>query len=68
MNRLDGVRVQFERGWGLIRESITEPKLTLRFEGETLSDLREVMAHFLEPVPELYVEVLKETKRYVRGI
>ena len=68
VERLDGVRVQFERGWGLVRESITEPKLTLRFEGETPSDLHDVMAHFLEPVPELYTEVLKETKRYVRGI
>lgn len=67
VERLDGVRVQFERGWGLIRESITEPKLTLRFEGETLSDLREVMEGFLEPVPTLRTKVLKEAERYVGG-
>lgn len=35
---VDGVRIRFERGWGLIRASNTEPVLSLRFEGETEAD------------------------------
>lgn len=35
---VDGVRVQFERGWGILRASNTEPVLSLRFEGQTEGD------------------------------
>jgi phosphomannomutase/phosphoglucomutase len=35
---VDGVRIKFERGWGIIRASNTEPALSLRFEGETQAD------------------------------
>lgn len=35
VNDVDGVRIKFERGWGIIRASNTEPVLSLRFEGET---------------------------------
>jgi phosphomannomutase/phosphoglucomutase len=32
---IDGVRVLFPDGWGLVRASNTNPYLTLRFEGRT---------------------------------
>ena len=32
---VDGVRVLFDRGWGLVRASNTQPVLVLRFEAET---------------------------------
>ena len=32
---IDGVRVQFDEGWGLIRASNTQPALVLRFEAMT---------------------------------
>jgi phosphomannomutase/phosphoglucomutase len=32
---IDGVRAVFEKGWGLIRASNTQPVLVMRFEGET---------------------------------
>jgi len=32
---VDGVRVLFDRGWGLVRASNTQPALVLRFEAET---------------------------------
>ncbi|MEP7292840.1 MAG: phosphomannomutase/phosphoglucomutase, partial [Chloroflexota bacterium] len=35
---IDGVRVRFEHGWGLLRASNTEPVLSMRFEGETDAD------------------------------
>jgi len=53
VSRLDGVRVTFEGGWGLARMSVTEPIMTLRFEGKDRTSLRQVMAAFLAPAPEL---------------
>lgn len=38
---VDGIRVRFPRGWGLLRASNTEPVLSLRFEGETEADALE---------------------------
>ncbi|MEM9952692.1 MAG: phosphomannomutase/phosphoglucomutase [Chloroflexota bacterium] len=35
---LDGIRAQFENGWAIIRESNTEPVLSIRIEGKTLDD------------------------------
>ncbi len=35
---IDGIRVRFDRGWGLLRASNTEPVLSMRFEGETEAD------------------------------
>jgi len=32
---VDGVRVHFERGWGLLRASNTQPVLVMRFEAPT---------------------------------
>lgn len=36
---LDGVRLVWDHGWLLARKSITEPKITIRWEGETVEDL-----------------------------
>lgn len=41
INDVDGIRITFERGWGLLRASNTEPVLSLRFEGETEADALE---------------------------
>jgi len=32
---IDGIRVDFSKGWGLVRASNTSPAITLRFEAET---------------------------------
>jgi len=39
---VDGARIQFEDGWGLVRASNTEPALILRFEAKTKEKLREI--------------------------
>ncbi len=39
---VDGVRVVFPDGWGLIRASNTQPVLVLRFEAETQERLQEI--------------------------
>ena len=41
---LDGVRVRFPEGWGLIRASNTQPALVLRFEAQTIAKLNEYRA------------------------
>jgi phosphomannomutase/phosphoglucomutase len=41
---VDGVRVQFPEGWGLIRASNTQPALVLRFEAKSTQKLNEYRA------------------------
>ena len=41
---IDGVRVEFEGGWGLVRASNTQSILVLRFEAETKARLAEIQA------------------------
>ena len=41
---IDGVRVQFPEGWGLIRASNTQPALVLRFEARSAEKLTEYRA------------------------
>jgi phosphomannomutase/phosphoglucomutase len=41
---IDGVRVLFERGWGLVRASNTQPVLVLRFEAQEESLLEKYRA------------------------
>ena len=42
----DGVRVEFEDGWGLVRASNTSPVLTLRFEADNQAALERVQGRF----------------------
>ena len=44
---MDGLRVNFQDGWGLLRASNTTPKLVLRFEAETLERMLEIQSLFL---------------------
>ena len=41
---IDGIRVVFEDGWGLIRASNTQPALVLRFEASTEKRLETIRA------------------------
>lgn len=43
---LDGLRVEFTEGWGLVRASNTTPSLTFRFEAESEVALNEVQQQF----------------------
>ena len=50
---VDGVRVEFDDGWGLIRASNTQPVLVLRFEAvseKRLEEIRELVESRLEEV------------------
>ncbi len=43
---IDGVRVEFEHGWGLVRASNTTPCLVARFEAVDVEKLNEIQALF----------------------
>jgi len=47
MNTIDGVRVEFDDGWALVRASNTGPDLTARFEGNTEERMQEIKAEFM---------------------
>jgi phosphomannomutase len=47
---IDGVRVDFGDGWGLVRASNTEPALTTRFEAVTIARAEEIRNLMLEQV------------------
>lgn len=49
---IDGIKVQFEDGWALIRPSVTEPLITLRFEARTSERLEEIKRMFIPLVRE----------------
>ena len=44
---IDGVRVEFDDSWGLIRASNTGPNITLRFEATTENRLEEIKTEFM---------------------
>jgi phosphomannomutase / phosphoglucomutase len=53
---VDGIRVQFEQGWGILRASNTEPVLSLRFEAVTEADAltyRDLFVQALTAYPEV---------------
>jgi len=39
---IDGIRITFDKGWGLIRASNTQPALVLRFEANDEASLQEI--------------------------
>jgi phosphomannomutase len=56
---LDGARITFDDGWGLVRASNTEPNLTMRFEAKTeerMEAIRSEILDHLRTYPELNVD------------
>ena len=57
---VDGFRIKFPKGWGLLRASNTEPVLSLRFEGETEKDAlayKEIFVSILKSFPSVDMSV-----------
>ncbi len=46
LTSIDGVRVDYPRGWGLVRASNTTPVLVLRFEAEDQGELERIQSVF----------------------
>jgi len=50
---IDGARVLFDDGWGLVRASNTQPALVLRFEAlseKRLTEIRQIVESALEKI------------------
>jgi len=58
---IDGVRVLFGDGWGLVRASNTQPVLVLRFEAKTEERLEEIKKIVLNKLREFPSVGLKDT-------
>ncbi|MEO0155731.1 MAG: phosphomannomutase/phosphoglucomutase [candidate division WOR-3 bacterium] len=50
---IDGVRVDFGDGWGLVRASNTQPVLVLRFEAKTEKRLEQIKNLFLDSLEKI---------------
>jgi len=55
--KIDGIRAEFEHGWGLVRASNTMPAVTFRFEAEDLNGLKQVQAVFREQLLKINPEL-----------
>ena len=54
---IDGLRVEFKEGWGLIRASNTTPSLVMRFEAEDEVGLEEIKQLFKEQMLNINAEL-----------
>jgi len=57
VNSIDGARVEFPDGWGLVRASNTQPVLVLRFEANSQSRLNEIQSQMESTVADLLKEL-----------
>ncbi len=46
LTTIDGIRADFENGWGLVRASNTTPSLVIRFEADSQSALEQIQSSF----------------------
>ena len=49
---VDGVRVKFKEGWGLVRASNTQPVIVCRFEGNSLDNMKKIQSIILDKLKE----------------
>jgi phosphomannomutase/phosphoglucomutase len=54
---IDGLRVNFNDGWGLLRASNTTPKLVLRFEGDTKESMNRIQNEFISELSRICPEI-----------
>ena len=52
-NTLDGIRVDYEKGWGLVRASNTSADLTLRFEADDEDTLHQIKSLFAREIKKI---------------
>jgi phosphomannomutase/phosphoglucomutase len=55
---IDGLRVDFSKGWGLVRASNTSPALTLRFEAESEEALGKIQQIFKRELVKIDSELI----------
>ena len=68
VNLIDGVRLEFADGWGMIRSSVTEPIFTLRFEAKTQARLMEIQKILIDALPEIIREDVRVEVEKMNGV
>ncbi|MBI4721481.1 MAG: phosphomannomutase/phosphoglucomutase [Candidatus Stahlbacteria bacterium] len=54
---IDGARIQFTEGWGLVRASNTQPVLVLRFEAKSETQLEKIKSEVINKLDEILKSV-----------
>ncbi len=54
---IDGLRINFKNGWGLIRASNTTPKLVMRFEGDSIEALNNIKNDFINELSRICPDI-----------
>ena len=57
INTLDGIRIDYENGWGLVRASNTSPVISCRFEAENEEELARIKGIFKNALQEASSEL-----------
>jgi phosphomannomutase len=58
--KLDGIRLETQEGIVLVRESVTEPLVTMRLEGRTKDSFHELLDVVLNALPEAAGHITKQ--------
>lgn len=58
VNTIDGVRVDYPNGFGIVRPSNTSPYLVMRFEGDRAQDLKQIQDIFKQEILKLNPKLL----------
>ena len=56
---IDGVRVTFDKGWGLVRASNTQPVLVMRFEATTPELLEQYKKTVIDRIEDIKARLSK---------
>lgn len=56
-NDIDGIRVEFDDGWALIRYSNTGPNVTIRYEANSETRLQEIEKEFTSVINDILKEI-----------
>ena len=54
---IDGLRINFDNGWGLLRASNTTPMLVMRFEGNTEENLIKIKNKFMKELSRICPDI-----------
>ena len=54
---MDGLRINFQNGWGLIRASNTTPKVVMRFEGDSIEALNNIKNDFINELSRICPDI-----------
>jgi phosphomannomutase/phosphoglucomutase len=60
---VDGARINFENGWGIVRPSNTSPFIKVKFEGKTRDDLLDVSKRMIGLMEEANIIMPEEEKK-----